>query len=334
MRRRADLLVLLIARGHPEAQAGAGHERQRREVENVVEHGQEAVGALGRHVARLQVVRLAALEHGPARLAAVAVAQHLEALAHAVRRVAHDAVEPAARAQRRVGQVRDEGVAEARREPVLHVVAEEAALALAADRAAVDVGAEGERAEVRAGDGEGAGADEGVVEELGGGGEGDVGGDEREGGVHGRRADVLALLEVVLLDDVALCAADEAAEPELSRLGDPEGEGVKGPVLEDAELHVGVLHAHAAREVEEGEGLDQGALRGERARALEAVHGELEGLVLVGVPDVGRGGADVLVQRGVRRAAAPELVDGFGGDAPPHEPAGLIVIGELDNAEG
>lgn len=111
--------------------------------------------------------------------------QDLQAFAHAVGRIADDAVQDPGGPQGRVRQIGDEAVEVPVHEIVLLEIGEGVEAVFAADGAAVDVGAHGDGAEMRAGDGETARAGEGVVEELSGGGLGEIGGHEGEFGIHG-----------------------------------------------------------------------------------------------------------------------------------------------------
>lgn len=95
-----------------------------------------------------------------------------------------------------------------------------------------------------------------------------------------------------------------------------------------------MFHLDGPAEVEVGEGVDDGALVGGGAGALEGVEGEFEGGVgvqgPVGAGAVGDGG----VEGGEGRGAAPEFVDGFGEDGAGDEGAGGGDGGEADDAVG
>lgn len=264
-------------------------------------------------------------------------AEDFEAFSHAVRGVADDAVPGASPPDGRVGEIRGEEAAQLGLEPVLRKVARQAlglVVALAAHAPAVNVAAPADGAEMGAGDGEGARADKGVVEELPRRGEGDVCGDEGELGVHAGGGDVAALLEVVPVDDVAGGAGDEAAEADHVRVLDLEGHAVEGPELEDGEGLVRVGHADGAVEGEVAEGVDDGEALLVGVGALVGVDDELEGAVLVPGPQVGGLRLDDGVQGGEGGRGAPELVDGVGEDGAPEELLCGVDGGELDDAEG
>lgn len=154
-----------------------------------------------------------------------------------------------------------------------------------------------------AGNGEGPRADKGVVEELSGAGEGNVCGDEGELGVHAGGGDVLALLEVVPVDDVAGRGGDEAAQANTVWVLDFQGDAVKGPELEEGECVVWVGHADGAVKGEVAEGVDEGEALLVGVGALKRVDDELERGVFVLGPEVG----------GLRLDDLVEGVEGLGG---------------------
>lgn len=94
-------------------------------------------------------------------------------------------------------EVGGEAVSELLLDAVLFKVSAKALLALAPHAPAVNVAAPCDGAKVGTCDGEGASTGEGVIEQLSWTGEGNVGRDERQLGVHASCGDVLSLLEVV-----------------------------------------------------------------------------------------------------------------------------------------
>ena len=308
MLRNPQLHLLVIGRRHPQTQASPDHQSRHRKREQVFQHRFEAVRSLGRDILILQMGGLAVDKHGFLS-SAVSAAEDFEPFAYAVGRVADDAVEEGVRAQGRVRKVSDEAVEVAGLQGVLVETGDDIAGLLAADAAAVDVGAGGDGAEVGAGDGETAGADKGVVEEGAGAREAEVGGHEGEFRVHGRGADVAARFERVGIYGVAVAGGDPAAQV--------EGVGfwvAPGVVFEDGEFLRGVVHFDGAFEAEVGKGFDDLALGGEGAVALVVVEAEFEGGGAVEVPLGGAAAADVGVEGVIVCAGAPELIDAFAED--------------------
>lgn len=265
-------------------------------------------------------------------LLAVPRAKHLEPLAHAIRRITQHGIEEAAAAgnNRGVCQVADKAVNVPVRQAILDkVILEPWATGFSANLAAVNVAAPCCGAKGGGGDKEGAGAGEGVVDELGGAAEGEVGGDEGEGGVHACCADVGAFFEVVGVGEVSGAGGEAEAEVEGVWRG-----GVGGVGFEEGEGCVWVVHGDGAVQGQVGEGVDEGELGGGGVRGVVGLDGEFEGVWGEAGPEVGGAVLDGAVEGGEGGGGGPELVDGFGEDAAGDEGAGGGAGGEEDGGVG
>lgn len=137
---------------------------------------------------------------------------------------------------------------------------------------------------------------------------GNVCGDEGELGVHAGGGDVLALLEVVSVDDVAGRIGDEAAQADAIRVLNLEGHAVEGPELKDGECVVRLGHADGPVKGEVAEGVDEGEALFVGVCALVGVYDELEGGFLVLRPEMGCLRFDGFVEGLEGWACSPELV--------------------------
>lgn len=301
MLRYRNLLILVIRRRHPERQSAPIHQRLRRELQDIVQHQQKAVRLPRRDEIRI-LVHLHALGDHPRTFLRVLDPQHLQPFAHPVGRVAHYRVEyPAAYpvtfwlssgggggrsgsakgrfAYRRVGQISSEHPAQVLGKAVLLKVPPQGLLLLVtSDAAPVNIGPKRQSAELRAGNREGTGADEGVVDQLSRCRQGNVGRDQGELGVHGGRGDVSPLFEVQLFGQRLPGRSTQVpTKVVVLWIGDAERCRVPRPVFKKDEFLVGVAHLDRAGESEVGEGVDDGQFLVVGARALVGVDGELEG---------------------------------------------------------
>ena len=210
-----------------------------------------------------------------------------------------------------------------------------ALLLLPAEAAPIDIRAERHGAEVRRGDDEPAGPDKRVIEELPRRRVRHVRRDETQLGVHGRRADVAALLEIVLVGRLTAAVGDPAGEVDLLgvapflalRLGHERvGRKVRRVLFHDPVILVWVLHPDGPLETHVVECADDLPLLVQAAVSAVAVHGEPECIVFELRPAVLCPPADVGVQFLVRAALGPELEDLFSEDAAGDQCARSILI--------
>ena len=171
-------------------------------------------------------------------------------------------------------------------------------------------------------------ADERVVDDLTRSGEREVGGDETELGVHGRRAEVRARFETVSVYGVAVTPRDPSAEMKSSGR-----RGSEFVVFEYAEPLLWIVHFDGTVEVEVVERLDQSALLRGAPFALVGVDVEAEGagavLCLFGERTV----ADLGVKVIVGCSARPEFVDVLTEDTAAYKGTGCVLIFEPYDAE-
>lgn len=193
---------------------------------------------------------------------------------------------------------------------VLSKVARQALLlvAFAAHAPSIDIAAPANGPKVRAGNRKRARADKGIVKEFSRRRVGNIRSDEGELGVHAGGGDVLALLEVVSVDDVAGRVGDEATQADAVRELNLERHAVEGPELKDGECVVWLGHADGPVKGEVAEGVDEGEALFVGVRALVGVYDELEGCFLVLGPEMGCLCFDGFVESLEGWACSPELV--------------------------
>lgn len=161
---------------------------------------------------------------------------------------------------------------------------------------------------MRAGNGERPRADKGVVKEFPRRRVGNVCGDEGQLGVHAGGGNVLALLEVISVDDVADRRGDEAAQADAVRVLNLQGHAVEGPELKDGECVVWLGHADGPVKGEVAEGVDEGEALFVGVRALVGVYDEFERRFLVLGPEMGCLRFDGFVEGLEGGACCPEFV--------------------------
>ena len=143
--------------------------------------------------------------------------QDLQPLPHAIGGITHDPIQPATlpapdptktAPQRRVRKITNKAIEISIERAILHEIRNDIAVRLPPDTAAVDITPQNRGAEMRTRDRKTARSHEGVIYELSRGRESHIRRDEREFGIHGRRADVRPFLEVVGGNHVSAACAD------------------------------------------------------------------------------------------------------------------------------
>lgn len=251
--------------------------------------------------------------------------QDPETLPHTIRRITHNAIEKLARPQRRIRDIRGKRIQELASNlillEVLHQILSRLPLLLFTPKAAgIDIRAQRERTKMRRSDQETARAHKRIEEDLPRRCERHIRRHQTQLCVHGRRADILALLEVVLVHDLPVAAGDQAAHIDLPRLRDRRcaDDGcldVPDILLQDDELLLGIPEPDRSQETHVPEGLDDLPLGVQAALPGVAIHLECERDVAVVGPARRCSLADVGVHFFVGGALAPELGDTFCQDA-------------------
>lgn len=107
-----------------------------------------------------------------------------------------------------VADIKDQGIQNPSLEPVLLAVGLDAGLAFTSDLSSVDIAAHSHGSKMGTGHQEGSCSNKGVVHKLAGPTQGLVGHDQRQLGIHGCVANVFPLLDVELVDQLALSVSN------------------------------------------------------------------------------------------------------------------------------
>ena len=137
--------------------------------------------------------------------------QHLQPLPHTIRRITDDAIQEPHLTERTMRQIRDEPIDIPIQQPILPEIRPDVLTPFPPHHPAIDIRPYCHGAEMRTRDGETPRPHKGIIKQSMGSSHGDIGGQERELGIHGCGIDVLASLEAVFVQDQARRGGDEAA---------------------------------------------------------------------------------------------------------------------------